>query len=121
MSQINSSRINRPSTYAPAQRSRAIAAAPANRQGLIRKVTVLAVAIAGAVAFISGQSANASSESVKVSFEHVTVHAGETLWQLAEQYGKGQDARDWIADVVALNSLTSVDLQPGQDLAIPSN
>ena len=125
MSQINNSRINRPATYSQAarvsnNRARAVAA-PVNPRGLFRKVAVSAVAVGAIYAFVAGQSANASSESVKVSFEHVTVHSGETLWQLAQQYGKGQDARDWIANVVDLNGLTSVDLQPGQDLALPNN
>ena len=88
---------------------------------MARRLTALAVAIAGLGFFVAGQSASASNESVKVAFEHVTVQSGDTLWRLAESYAPGQDARDWIANVVSLNSLTSVDIQPGQELALPSN
>ena len=116
MSQVNNSRVNRPTTY-----SRAAVAAPVNLRGLFRKAMVAAVAALGIFAFVAGQSANASSESVKVSFEHITVHSGETIWQLAQEYGKGQDAREWSAAVVDLNGLSTVELQPGQDLALPRN
>lgn len=118
MSQINSSRITRPAIHP--QRVAAAQQVSRRTRGLMRKSMVLAVAAAGILAFVAGQSATASSESVAVEFQHVTVHSGETLWQLAQQYGKGQDARDWIAEVVDLNGLASIDLIPGQDLALPA-
>lgn len=119
MSQITASRINRPALHP--QRVAAAQQVSRRTRGLVRKAMVLAVAAAGIFAFVAGQSANASSDSVSVEFQHVTVHSGETLWQLAQQYGEGQDARDWIASVVDLNGLSSIELQPGQDLALPNN
>ncbi|MFM5968194.1 MAG: LysM peptidoglycan-binding domain-containing protein [Micrococcales bacterium] len=122
MSQASNSRVNRPSIY-----NRAAVTAPLNTRAqlntraLFRKALVAGVAALGIFGFLAGQSANASSESVMVAFEHITVHSGETLWQLAQEYGKGQDAREWIAAVVDLNGLSTVELQPGQDLALPRN
>ena len=128
MSQASNSRVNRPSTYNRAAvtahrntRAQANTRAQVNTRGLFRKALVAGVAALGIFGFLAGQSANASSESVKVAFEHITVHSGETLWQLAQEYGKGQDVREWIAAVVDLNGLSTVDLQPGQDLALPRN
>lgn len=119
MSQINASSITRPALNP--QRVAAANQISRRTRGLVRKATVLAVAAAGIFAFVAGQSANASSDAVSVEFQHVTVHSGETLWQLAQQYGQGQDAREWIASVVDLNGLASIDIQPGQDLALPNN
>lgn len=134
MSQASNSRVNRPSTYNRAAvsahrntraqantRAQVNIRAQVNTRGLFRKALVAGVAALGIFGFLAGQSANASSESVKVAFEHITVHSGETLWQLAQEYGKGQDAREWIAAVVDLNGLSTVELQPGQDLALPRN
>ena len=54
-----------------------------------------------------------------VTFEHVTVQAGESLWQLAAQIAPSADPRDVVSDIVHLNQLSSAVVQPGQTLAIP--
>ena len=54
-----------------------------------------------------------------VTFEHVTVQAGESLWQLAAQIAPSVDPRDVVSDIVHLNQLSSAVVQPGQTLAIP--
>ena len=64
-------------------------------------------------------TANASSDSVAIEFDYVTVSPGQSMWDLASVYGAGQDPRDWIADAVALNNLESVELRAGQQIALP--
>lgn len=62
----------------------------------------------------------ASAASLKsVTFGHVTVQAGESLWQLAAQIAPSADPRDVVSDIVHLNQLSSAVVQPGQTLAIP--
>jgi predicted Zn-dependent protease len=56
---------------------------------------------------------------VKTNFTYVTIHSGESLWQLAAKVAPNEDRRDWIAKVVDLNALTSADVAPGQRIALP--
>lgn len=87
-----------------------------------RRITALVVLAIGAWAFVAGQSASASNSSTAgVEFTTITVLSGETLWQLAEEHAPGQDSRDWIAKVIDLNALDSVEIHPGQTLALPAN
>ena len=53
------------------------------------------------------------------SFEHVTVAAGESLWELAAWIAPEADPRQVVSDLVALNQLSTTEVQPGQRLAIP--
>lgn len=58
-----------------------------------------------------------SSPSAGVS---VTVHTGDSLWQLAQQHTPaGGDPREVVADIIELNQLTSTTLQAGQVLVMP--
>ncbi|MFM6939155.1 MAG: hypothetical protein ACKOUD_00820, partial [Rhodoluna sp.] len=69
--------------------------------------------------FFSGQAANAGSTVVTANFTYVTIHSGESLWQLAGELAPNEDRRDWIAKVVDLNALTTADVTPGQRIALP--
>jgi hypothetical protein len=71
----------------------------------------------------SAQATNhgASASVVKASTHYVSVRAGQSLWSLATIYAPNTDPRDWIATVATMNQLTSVDVVPGQRIAIPSN
>ncbi len=83
---------------------------------LFRGIAVLALAASFTMASISGSVAG-SQESGEL--EYVTVQSGDSLWSLADAYAPNQDPRDWIAEVVLLNALSSVDLTPGQQIALP--
>jgi hypothetical protein len=94
---------------------------PAARK-LVRKAIVVAIAAAsvfgfGNASFIGGAAAN--SESSSAQYEYVTIAAGQTLWDLAEELAPNQNPQDWMQDLVNLNGLTSTDLQPGQRIALP--
>lgn len=94
---------------------------PAARK-LVRKAIVVAIAAAsvfgfGNASFIGGAAAN--SESSPAQYEYVTIAAGQTLWDLAEELAPNQNPQDWMQDLVNLNGLTSTDLQPGQRIALP--
>jgi LysM repeat protein len=49
----------------------------------------------------------------------VTVSAGQTLWEIAQQYATS-DARDYMANLISLNALTTAELTPGQRIALPN-
>jgi LysM repeat protein len=83
---------------------------------LVRAVLIFAVAVGFTFSSISGSVAGNSGP---VQLDYVTVQQGDSLWNLAAVYAVGQDPRDWIAEVVMLNALTSVDLTPGQQIALP--
>lgn len=51
----------------------------------------------------------------------VTVHNGDSLWEVAAQVGGERDRRDVIDDIVELNDLTSSQLTAGQVLEVPVN
>lgn len=74
---------------------------------------MLVTALNGGAAVASGAGSHGTT------FEYVTISAGQSLWELAERLAPQHDPRDVIADIVALNQLSSSDVQPGQRLALP--
>jgi LysM repeat protein len=90
------------------------------RGRLVLTLAVVVAALALIAGFLlTGGSAVATSSAGNVHFDHVTVAAGETLWQVAEGVAPGSDPRDVISDIVKLNDLSSTQVMPGQSLAIP--
>ncbi len=87
-----------------------------NPRRLFRGIAVLALAASFTMASISGSVAGSQEPG---ELEYVTVQSGDSLWSLADSYAPNQDPRDWIAEVVLLNALSSVDLTPGQQIALP--
>lgn len=49
----------------------------------------------------------------------VVVEPGDTLWSIASSVARGEDVRDVVAQIRALNELHSADLMPGQVLLLP--
>jgi hypothetical protein len=118
-SHATSRMMSRP--VAPVSRSAKQYTGKLNARGrrFVRRATMFIVALVAAIGFFSGQAAIAGSESVKANFTYVTIHSGESLWQLAAKLAPNTDRRDWIASVVDLNALTSADVVPGQRIALP--
>lgn len=83
---------------------------------LVRGAAILTLAFGLSALGISGSMA---TNGQSVPLDYMTVSAGDTLWQLAAVHAPNQDPRDWISDVVSLNALTSIDLEPGQRIALP--
>lgn len=83
---------------------------------LVRAALVLAVAVGFSISSISGSVAG---DSGPVELQFITVEHGESLWELAGEYAPSSDPRDWIAEVVMLNALQSVELTPGQQIFLP--
>lgn len=85
----------------------------------VKRLGGLAVAGFAIVGFISGQVANATD--TKAEQVHYSVHAGDTLWKIAAELAPNEDPRDFIAELVELNQLTSASVTPGQQLLVPNN
>jgi len=101
--------------------------APLPRLRLTRRgravITTLVVGLIIGLAFaltLIGGAATATTDLSTGSFEYVTVHSGQSLWQLAESVAPGSDPRDVISDIVNLNQLQTSVLQPGDRIAIPA-
>ena len=84
-----------------------------------RTAVVVALATTSIFGFVNAATATAQTSTAAAQFEYITVSAGQTLWDLAEQIAPNTDPQDWMQDVVNLNGLTSTDLKPGQRLALP--
>ncbi len=82
---------------------------------LVRALTILGLALGLSIMGISGSVATGETPA-ELSF--ITVGQGDSLWSLAKEHAQG-DPRDWIAQVVTLNALTSSELTPGQQIALP--
>lgn len=92
------------------------------RRGRVVFTTLAAVPLVlGAFGLaLNGGGALASGDGASVDFDYVTVHAGESLWSLAEDLAPTADPRDVVDAIVSLNQLGSAVLEPGQRLAVPS-
>lgn len=84
-------------------------------------VSFVAIVLAIVVGFFTfGTSgASAASESGSNDFTYVSIHAGETLWDVASKLDPNADPRDLIAEIVQLNALSSSDVEAGQRIALP--
>lgn len=82
-------------------------------------IVALPLVIAALGVALNGGGAVATERASSVSFPHVTVRAGESLWHLAAEIAPSADPRDVVSDIVHLNQLSSSVVQPGQSIAIP--
>lgn len=69
---------------------------------------------------LNGGGAVATNTAPDATFEWVTVDPGQSLWDVAAEVAPQEDPREFAAQVVSLNQLTSSDVQAGQRLAIPA-
>lgn len=89
-------------------------------RAVLGALLVAPVALALAISALSGTPAQAGSSVSTASFDHITVVAGESLWELAAWVAPEADPREVVAEFVSLNQLSTTEVQPGQRLAIPA-
>ena len=116
--------------FSAARARRVEAAAPAARSHLRLtrrgRLVLSAVVAAPLVALVlwfglnAGGAGAADHTTPSAPLQHVTVHQGQSLWQIAEAIAPHDDPRDVISAIVDLNSLQTSQLMPGQSLAIPA-
>lgn len=88
-------------------------------RGRIVLVTIIALAIVAVSLMLATPIASAGNEDVPNTFEYITVLSGDTLWDIAAEVDPSADPRDVVAEIMALNQLSTAALTPGQNLAIP--
>lgn len=85
-----------------------------SRRGRRLRLAGGAAALTGALLLIGGAVGGASTPP-----RHVTVHAGDTLWSIAEAtYGDG-DVQARVVQLETANHLASPALSPGEVLLLP--
>lgn len=89
------------------------------RRGRVVVSALIAIPIIALSLLLATPGALAGSDEVTNDFDYVTVLSGDTLWGIATEFAPNEDPREVIAEIMALNQLSSVALQPGQELAIP--
>jgi hypothetical protein len=84
-------------------------------------VLVAAPIVAASLALaLNGGGAIATDTGSGAPLESVTVLSGQSLWQIAEDLAPHADPREFITDVLAVNTLASAEVRAGQRLEIPS-
>jgi hypothetical protein len=86
-----------------------------------RVVVVLAVMLLAVLAgFTIGRGSSVAAGAGGARERHVVVEAGESLWSVAARVAPTRDPRAVVADLEALNHLSSPTVEPGERLAVPA-
>lgn len=90
------------------------------RRGRIVVVVAALVALLAALVAL-GPSVIATADGSAASPRTVTVHPGETLWDIAGRVNPDGDVRDTIDDIAELNGVSDAgSLEIGTELSVPS-
>ena len=114
--------FNAPARPQPAQRPATRSRLRLTRRGRLVFTTLASVPLViwAIIAVLgSGVAAAEISSSPAVSFEYVTVGDGDSLWAIAEAIAPHDDPRVVIDEIMRLNGLADMMLEPGQRLALP--
>jgi hypothetical protein len=77
-------------------------------------LTVTAFVMGG---FLFGAEASGTAEP---EFETVLIHAGDTVWGIADEYGSGdEDIRTYVKTICELNGIDQGMIYPGQTIRVP--
>jgi len=90
------------------------------RRRTARSRQLAAIAILAAALVLPRVVATWASGPEAPAITHV-VAAGETLWDIADQYTEGRDLRKVVAAIKKYNGLNTAVIQPGQVLEIPAS
>jgi len=109
---------------APALSARHCRATRAPRSGLVlTRRGRLAIVLLAAVALLAlapwRAIASTPAGTAPEGWTAVTVAPGDTLWEYAQEAAPGADPRPVIAEIRAVNDLSTSTLQPGQRLVVP--
>ncbi len=109
-------------SYLPAAQVPVVPRLRLTRRGRVVFGTLAAIplVIAALVFGLGAPGAVASLDAAPDSLTWVTVDGGQSLWDLAAEIAPAEDPREFAAQVVSFNQLASSEIQPGQELAIPT-
>lgn len=90
-------------------------------QRVLAAVVAVPAAVALSAALLAGGTAIAGRDiPAAASFETVKAMPGDSLWTIAQQVAPAEDPRDVVGAFLRLNALSSVELEAGQELAVPA-
>lgn len=91
----------------------------ARGRAVLTGITALPVVAGVALLALNGGGAIATDSAPAEPLQSITVLAGQSLWELAEELAPQADPREVVADLVSLNTLVSAEVRPGQQLDVP--
>ncbi|MCU1597451.1 MAG: hypothetical protein JWQ47_1190 [Glaciihabitans sp.] len=90
------------------------------KRGRAVLLMIVAAPVVVLALFFGINAGGATATTSSTPLQTITMPAGESLWQVATEIAPKADPRDFIADVVSVNQLSSTNVQPGQTLEIPA-
>jgi nucleoid-associated protein YgaU len=91
-----------------------------SRTGPPTLMPAVALAVLGAVVAIPTLSTSRLYAAPPSRYAVVTVHRGDSLWDIAERVTKrGESVQDTVDTIASVNHIVDGDLSPGQRLRIP--
>ena len=85
-----------------------------NRRRFYTFIMLITIMLSSILFAVTVNGADTNNE-----FTTVTVEKGDTLWDLAKEYGKGGDIRRYIYKIEKANNMTSSDIYEGDVLLLP--
>ncbi|MFJ7826182.1 LysM peptidoglycan-binding domain-containing protein [Psychrobacillus sp. NPDC096623] len=85
----------------------------------IKENYFLSFFVAGSIAFIMFIIISKSFSTDES--QHINIEQGDSLWELAHEYGVNEDKKVWINKVMAMNNLKDEHIKAGEILKIPAN
>ena len=109
-------------SYLPTAQAPVVPRLRLTRRGRVVFATLAAIplVIAGLVFGLGASGAVATQDGGAASLTWVTVDGGQSLWDLAAEIAPAEDPREFAAQVVSFNHLSSSEVEAGQELAIPA-
>ena len=91
---------------------------------LTRRGRVVLLLLLVGLAFVAFSTARTATQAgtgpAAPATRYVTVHPGETLWQIARSVAPADDPRDTVDRIRDLNGLDTTVVQAGQRLVVPA-
>ena len=79
-------------------------------------VILMAISLTGTIFGI-----NDAESLTKPVYSEIMIQSGDTLWNLAEEFGPDdQDIREIVYEICKLNDISADSIYPGQTILIPS-
>ncbi len=89
------------------------------RKTATRLVYGTAAALIALGGYLLGRCTKADYSPSELVTEDITVHTGDTLWEIGEKYcPNNMDIRRWIDRVMEINGLSDALIYPGDELTI---
>ncbi len=86
---------------------------------VLTALIVVPIAVWASAFLLNSGGASATAENSIARVDYVVVKPGQSLWSLATDRAPQSDPRDYIAEILSLNRLSSTSIEPGTRLAVP--